>query len=168
MIYAFSGTHGTGKTTAALEFASSLKKKYPTKRIGFLSEVARTCPYPINQFINDKSQMWIFSTQISRELSMLSYNDIVVSDRSAIDAIAYTLIGNMHSLAAGMEELIKRHLGYYKEIRIKLIENNPYNYEDGTRNCNDEIFRKGIQNHIISITSRLCRSSANPPEIFYA
>ncbi len=59
-IIAFSGTHGTGKTTSVFKLAYELKMENPTLKIGVLQETARTCPHPINKDTTPQAQSWIF------------------------------------------------------------------------------------------------------------
>lgn len=55
MKIALIGTHGTGKTTLAYDIISKLKKKGIDA--DFLGEVARICPFPINEQTTKKSQI---------------------------------------------------------------------------------------------------------------
>jgi cytidylate kinase len=57
MKIAFSGSHGTGKTTHVLKKAHELKLQYPNKSIDILSEVARKSYLPINQNSTKESQL---------------------------------------------------------------------------------------------------------------
>ena len=44
-----SGTHGTGKSFLVYELANKYKLDYPNKEITVITEVARQCPFEINQ-----------------------------------------------------------------------------------------------------------------------
>ncbi|MFW6282422.1 MAG: hypothetical protein ACOC1P_00005, partial [Minisyncoccales bacterium] len=66
MKIAFLGTHGTGKTTLAHDLVTKLKKQGIDA--GFLSEIARKCPFPLNEERTKKSQIWIILNQIIAEI----------------------------------------------------------------------------------------------------
>jgi deoxyadenosine/deoxycytidine kinase len=75
------GSHGVGKTTLLKEFY----KIYPNfKRV---SEVAKDCPYPINEETDFTSQAWILKEQIKMEIDNYPGNQIC--DRTTIDQLAY-------------------------------------------------------------------------------
>ena len=65
MKIALIGTHGTGKTTIAHELVAKLKKQ--KINADFLGELARHCPFPINEGTTKKSQLWIILNQILKE-----------------------------------------------------------------------------------------------------
>jgi len=81
----FMGTHGTGKTTRARAMAAQLKAKDPAKRLTLLSDVARSCPLPVNEKTSDLARRWIFHRQMTREVECVAQNDIVVCDRTILD-----------------------------------------------------------------------------------
>ena len=56
----FIGSQGCGKTTTAYALATELKKR--KHDVYVLSEVARSCPFELNEGATEKSQMWIFRT----------------------------------------------------------------------------------------------------------
>lgn len=150
-IIAFSGTHGTGKTTSALKLAESLKLSCPEKSITILMEPATMSPFPINQKTTSESQMWIFTAQIKAELEYLSRFDIVVSDRSIVDSIAYTLVAGFDTLAYAMVEMARHHLQHYNKIIIKTIANNPFCFHDGIRAAQDDEFRERVEQTLIEL-----------------
>ena len=57
MKVAFIGTHGVGKTTLAYGLAMRLKQL--GANVGFLEEVARRCPFPINEETSLQAQVLI-------------------------------------------------------------------------------------------------------------
>lgn len=92
-----SGTHGTGKTTFALKLAYQMKLENPKKTIKLITETADDCPFPIFKKGYSSSidaQLWIFSHQIKLELEASRY-DIIVTDRTLYDVIAYTMMIDM-------------------------------------------------------------------------
>ena len=153
-IIAYTGAHGTGKTTAALQKAELLKRKHPDKSITILTETAPLSPYPINLATTSDSQMWIFTTQIKRELDLLARFDMVVSDRCSVDAIAYTMAAGYDNMAFGMIDLIKYHLHHYDQIIMKTTERNNFCFADGIRVTGDA-FRKEVERCLTEIYGAL-------------
>jgi len=84
------GTHGTGKSMFALRLATQFKAEYPGKQVGLLSEVVRSCPFPVNQQTSVLAQAWIFHSQMIKEIEMESRNDILICDRTILDSVAYS------------------------------------------------------------------------------
>jgi len=84
------GTHGTGKTGFALRMAAHLKSDHPGENVGILTEVARTCPLPINKETSELAQSWIFHGQLVREIELEARNEILICDRTILDSIAYS------------------------------------------------------------------------------
>lgn len=84
------GTHGTGKTTFAMALAAHLKGADPSKRVGLVSEVARSCPFRLNEGATHDAQAWVFHQQFIREIEAAARNDIIVCDRTVFDALAYS------------------------------------------------------------------------------
>lgn len=82
------GTHGIGKTTAAKELFHWAARKAGASLI---NELARCCPWCINEKTTPQAQRWIFHTQISAELvsSADDRETVVVCDRSALDCLVY-------------------------------------------------------------------------------
>jgi predicted ATPase len=154
-IISFTGAHGTGKTTSVLKKSREIKIQYPQASVFILQEVASFCPLPINQKTTADSQLWIFATQIKRELELCSSWDIVISDRTCIDAVAYTYRAGFHDLAERMFSLASLNLHLYKEIYFKTIKNNNYHFSDGVRDCSDKTFRCEIEIILKNYYSRL-------------
>lgn len=117
-IIAYSGPNGTGKTKAVLERVAALKEALPSKRIGFLAENMTFCHYGINGESTPERQMWIFTNHIQAELLLLQHYDLIVTDRSAVDAIAYTHALGWPDLARSMTELVRHHMPLYREINV--------------------------------------------------
>jgi len=119
MKIAFLGTHGTGKTTLAHELVSKLKKQGVDA--GFLSEVARRCPFPLNEDATKKSQIWIILNQIIAEMESEERCGTLVCDRSVLDGYCYYV--NKFGRSPVLEALVKEHLKTYtKLIRVPIRE----------------------------------------------
>ena len=142
-IIAFTGTHGTGKTTAA--YAMAHKLKLQGHNVGLVQETARLCPFPINKRMSEKSQLWIFTTQIQAKLDALRRHPVVVCDRTIIDSIAYSDVAGFHALAGVMFNLALHHYKNYHTIVFKSSANNDYWYSDGIREARDAGFRRDVE-----------------------
>lgn len=119
---AFSGTHGTGKTTAVFDMARKIKTgehiipvEYPN--VGLICEVARESPFPINRETTLQSQTWMFCEQLTREMQMGNIYNVLVLDRTIYDYIAYTW-RVCKSTALSMLDIARKNT-YYDEIIIK-------------------------------------------------
>jgi len=154
-IISISGTHGTGKTTAALLEARNQKIEHPNNTVAVLCEQAALCPYPINKQGSEETQMWIFTKQIEQELKYLAQFDIVVSDRTAVDAIAYTYVAGFHSLASAMFGLVQQHVHVYHKIIFKRIVTNDFWHQDGIRETTDSRYRRDVEDKLIEIYRQL-------------
>jgi thymidylate kinase len=112
MKIAMIGTHGTGKTTAVHEVIAVLKKK--SIDAGYLEEVARRSPLPINEETTKESQSWIFYEHVAREIEMEHKSQIVVCDRSILDIYAYYF--RKFGKNNAMEETIKERMPTYSQL----------------------------------------------------
>ena len=137
MKIAFIGTHGTGKTTLSYQLTAELKKQ--GYNASMITELARKCPFPINKKTDEKTPLWIMTSQISHELAESHHHDIVVCDRSILDAYIYGLItGVTHEL---LEPLVDHWITTY-DLLFKV----PLNYDlidDGVRDT-DPKFQKEV------------------------
>ncbi len=107
------GTHGIGKTTLAYQIATEAKRR--RKNAIVINEVARRCPFPLNDDFTTDGAEWIITSQINRELQAKAEKyDFIVCDRSAYDPICYLKasnkpINNFHKLEMYAEEWIKTY-----------------------------------------------------------
>jgi nicotinamide riboside kinase len=81
------GTHGVNKTTIAYELAGVLKRK--GKTVELLTEIARECPFPLNEEATREAYQWIIARQVQLEIEKTPRADILVCDRSVLDNFAY-------------------------------------------------------------------------------
>src|SRR5215813_13564421 len=81
------GTHGVNKTTIAYELAGVLKRK--GKSVELLTEIARECPFPLNERATSDAYQWIIARQVQLELEKAGRADVLVCDRSVLDNFAY-------------------------------------------------------------------------------
>jgi nicotinamide riboside kinase len=81
------GTHGVGKTTVAYELAARFKRKWKT--VELLTEIARECPFPLNDLATSAAYQWIIARQVQLEIEKSARADIIICDRSVLDNFAY-------------------------------------------------------------------------------
>lgn len=155
-VIALSGPHGTGKSTAVLALGARLKRELG-RDIGIVQEVARRCPYPIlgaDTMATRTAQLWMFTEQIRCELDALRTYELVISDRSIIDYVAYSSVCGYHDLAAGQLALARHHIEVYKEIRFHGAQGFDYLKADGTRNLDPEM-QAEVQARMLELYSHL-------------
>jgi len=80
------GAHGTGKTTLSYQIAAYYKSI--GKNVKIVQEVARSCPFPINEKMTIQSAKWIYLEHSRKELEAAKF-PVVVCDRSVYDSFVY-------------------------------------------------------------------------------
>ncbi len=133
----FIGSQGSGKTTKAYEFATVLKKA--GHDVSVITEVARSCPLPINERTTKASQLWIMGKQMTREQSIKS--NIIITDRTILDSFCYSSRIDIEFFKH-FEQMIKKYMETY-DIVFYLPPNDNYLVDDGTRSI-DKQFRNEI------------------------
>ena len=144
----FLGPQGSGKTTKAYELAAFLKKQ--AYDVYVLSEVARSCPLPINESTTRESQLWILGKQLTREQS--SKGQVLVSDRTVLDVLAYSMRTDPKFFIT-LLEFIKAYMKTY-DIIVYCKANDEYLIDDGTRSA-DKGFRDEIDEIMKSLIFKL-------------
>jgi nicotinamide riboside kinase len=88
------GSHGVRKSTAVAGIARAATAM--GLRVSVLGEVIRTSPHGHNEAATPLAQLWVLTTQVSRELAAaVEAPAVLVADRSVVDNFAY------YSRAAG-------------------------------------------------------------------
>ena len=146
---AFIGTHGTGKTTLAHELVTKLKKKGIDAE--FLGEIAKTCPFPINEGTTKKSQVWIILNQIIQELEAEEKTSLLICDRSVLDGYCYYV--NKFGRSSFLEPIVLKHLGTYSHL-IKVPIREGFLKKDKIRSTNEN-FQKDIDTQFNKLLKRL-------------
>jgi len=144
----FVGSQGCGKTTTAYALATELKKR--GHDVYVLSEVARSCPFELNEGATEQSQMWIFGKQLTREQS--SKGEILVSDRTLMDSFCYG-IRACPNFFIPLTPFVKEYLKTYDFI-FYLKPKDEYLVDDGIRSTNKE-FRDEIDKIITDHIKKL-------------
>lgn len=166
-IIAFSGTHGTGKTKSAADKFSELKVRHRTCSVDLVCNVAGRSPYPVNQAATEAGQLWMFAKRIELELTAIDRFDIVVTDRTLVDIIAYTVVAGFQETAQGMLAIAGRHMHQYKEIHVKQLDRNSFCYADGIRASGTPEYRKEIEHTIMDTYKHLADTDVYPGNIYY-
>ncbi|MEK6913835.1 MAG: AAA family ATPase [Nanoarchaeota archaeon] len=133
MKIALIGTHGTGKTTSA--YGIALKLKENGFNVDILGEVARECPFPINENTTKEAQTWILFMQYLKEIEREEKCDYLVCDRSLLDNYAYYV--RKFGRSKALEPFILEHMKSYGYL-FKIPINEKYLINDGARAVNKE------------------------------
>jgi len=152
---AYTGSHGTGKSTAVYNKALQLKKEYTDKEIGIFLENARFCPLPINKASTIASQLWILGNQITKEIELSKIYDILVCDRTIIDVVAYSYVFGFKTFADNLFEVCRYYMYTYDEIHLKTIEKNDYWFPCGIRDTEDAHYREAVEKKLIELYTKL-------------
>ncbi len=146
---AFIRTHGTGKTTLAHDFVVALKKSHIDA--DFLGEIARKCPFPINEEATEKAQIWIILQQIIQEIEAEDKTDVLVCDRSVFDGYCYYV--NKFGRNKALEALVLQHLQTYDYI-IKVSIRRGFLKKDKVRSTS-KTFQKKIDRLMDKLLKKL-------------
>jgi nicotinamide riboside kinase len=81
------GTHGVGKTTVAYELGGAIKRRGCT--VELLTEIARECPFALNDQASREAHQWIIARQVQLEIEKRPRAQVLICDRSVLDNFAY-------------------------------------------------------------------------------
>lgn len=137
------GTHGVNKTTIAYELAGVLKRG--GKTVELITEIARECPFPLNEAATREAYQWIIARQVQLEIEKAPRAEILVCDRSVLDNFAYYLrrYGDDSLEAEALRLYCLSWINTY-DLLIRLPVANPLT-ADGFRST-DEGFQREIDN----------------------
>lgn len=146
-LIAFSGTHGTGKSFRAYNFAIDLKLM--GYNVVVLDELARECPLKINKEAGILTQYWILASQMKKEIKLMDRYDYIISDRSVFDTIAYAV--TLGLIDFSNDSLISNYVrdNYFK---IFVLDPDAFDYQvdDGVRDM-DVGFRYTVHTNLLKI-----------------
>lgn len=130
------GTHGVNKTTIAYELAGALKRK--GRAVELLAEIARECPFPLNERATREAHQWVISRQVQLEIEKTRRADVLVCDRSVLDNFAYylRLFGGDSDDARALEAYCRSWMKTY-DLLVRLPVTNPLS-PDGFRSTDVE------------------------------
>ena len=151
----FTGAQGTGKTTAAKNLLQEMRSKAGERfiKIDLVHEAARSCPLPINKETNCWSQLWIAAEMFQREIEqeIVEKNDIIICDRTLLDAFAYSIRADPNFFRT-LEPFIESYMGTYDVIFYMPIHKG-WLKKDGVRDV-DPKFQKDINDRIYSYLNK--------------
>lgn len=156
-LIAYTGTHGTGKTTSVFERAREEKIANPDKKVGIICENAAFSPFPINTKTTHDSQLWIFTSQLCKEIEMSQKYDILICDRTICDSIAYTVVAGFADLYDAMMKMAEHHITRYNEISFKTVEKNDWLHADGLRDAANTNWRMIVESKLKQIYTDLSK-----------
>lgn len=109
------GPQGSGKTTACLELATTLKKL--GIHIKLISESAEDCPFPINEFSTVDANHWIIFNQLKLEMDAKAKfkRGVIICDRTPFDSDIYAFYRG-HFLGNGLSKFVTWWLSTYDLI----------------------------------------------------
>jgi thymidylate kinase len=83
------GSHGVGKTSLAFLIASELKRE--GFNVNVITELIRECPLPINKNATKNTFLWLFSSQIKKEIEFTNQKGLqyLICDRTVYDPVIY-------------------------------------------------------------------------------
>lgn len=137
---AFVGSHGIRKTSAVAGFAGAISRAGQSWDL--VREVVRDSPLGLNEGATSEAQLWVITTQISRELELAPKVDVLISDRSVVDNYAYFLRAAGGQDPYGLSSLIAAWARTYT-LAVRLRPDVAL-VEDGVRSTNDA-FRDEIE-----------------------
>ena len=123
MKVALIGTHGVGKTTLAYDVCARVKKT--GQNVELVTEVARRCPFPVNEATTLEAQLWILHAQIAAELDAARRAPCVLCDRSVLDNYCYLV--NKCGRQPELERWLQRWLeSYHLLVGVPLVRESIY------------------------------------------
>lgn len=151
----FIGAHSTGKTT----LLNKIIEKNNEMKIAKIDEVARKVidkGYPLNKETMDVSYMYYISKQLEYERKLNNCEfDLLISDRTIIDLLAYTIVNKTYPQSTMTNEFLEMlhnlfllHNNYYDLYVYFPIE---FPMVLDTTRPNDEDYRKKIDNTMLKL-----------------
>jgi len=137
------GTHSAGKTTLSYLLAAKFKKENHNVKI--IQEVARSCPYALNEGMSWQACLWIYHEHMRKEIEAMQKFDTIICDRSCIDSFIYAEVKGCFHLDPGeidhnFAAACKWMESYNKIIYVK--PNGMLPVDDGVRSTDVEFQKK--------------------------
>jgi nicotinamide riboside kinase len=153
MKIAIIGSHSTGKTTILRALVDTLSSKNIPLII--VDELARRCPFPINEATSYEAQAWIQHEQIEEETKQeqaSSPETIIICDRSTLDNFAYFKRACPTQDLSSFEQQAIAHMTTYDAV-FKTTMLDVEAKADGVRSI-DQAFRTEIDQAITHLFER--------------
>lgn len=153
----FVGSHGVGKSSAALQYASELKRRHPDKSVTVLEENVRALKRALNGELNTPVfQRVCILDQIRTELLAEHTHDIVVCDRTSIDPLIYAQALGVEVPGDYVRIAISNIASFDKVIFVRPVDYAQSIADDGfrhtdleLRNIVDELFEDFLRINVI-------------------
>lgn len=155
MKIAFTGSHGTGKTTSLYKLLYETKINNPNNSVHGIYEIAATSPFKINLESTESSQLYIFSKQLEAEIFYTNKFDIVICDRTIMDCIAYSEYFGFKEFVNSIMPFCEHYIKTYDEIYFKKCENNNYCHNDKIRIGDNDSYRIGVENCLLNLYEKM-------------
>jgi len=148
------GTHGIGKTTIAYELGGAIKRR--GKTVELLTEIARECPFALNDRASREAHLWIIARQVQLEIEKSLRADVLVCDRSVLDNFAYyaRLYGATGQQSEALISYCRMWMNTY-DLLVRLPITEPLT-DDGFRSTNVK-----FQHEIDQLCDKLFESDYN-------
>lgn len=145
------GSHGTGKTTLVdvveFDFAND-------HIVHTVEEVASRCPHSINRETTPQSQEWILREQIRAEMDAPHDCDLILSDRTTLDNLAYSYTifhkFDPHDFIS-LERMAIRWMDTYDILAYLPVE---FGLEDNGIRDTDPTFQEEVDGNIRALIRR--------------
>jgi len=134
-LIAITGTHGTGKTTLSFQLAAEYKKLGANVKI--IQEVARSCPFPLNENMTRETALWIYHEHSKKELEACRDHDVVICDRTSFDSFVYATSLNI-DFPEILMDCAMDHLHDYDYIYFVRPDKKETVFDDGVRSTDVE------------------------------
>lgn len=149
-LIAITGTHGTGKTTLSFQLAAEYKRLGANVKV--IQEVARICPFPLNENMTSETALWIYHEHSKKELEACRDHDVVICDRTRFDSFVYAESLNIRDLKC-ITEFVSHELNDYDLLYFVRHSEDELPKNDGIRSTDiefqekvDRIFYKYLSN----------------------
>ncbi len=162
MLIAITGTHGTGKTTLTFQLAATYKALGANVKI--VQEVARSCPFPLNDQMTYETALWIYYEHSKKELEACRTHDIVICDRTSFDSFMYAKSLYINGLSKQREAAFK-HLKDYDSLYFVRPDYKKKPINDGIRSI-DIDFQKKIDLLFYENINHIDHIPVNSSQIF--
>jgi len=161
-LIAITGTHGTGKTTLSFQLAAEYKKLGANVKI--IQEVARSCPFPLNENMTCETALWIYHEHSKKELEACRDHDVVICDRTSFDSFVYAECLDL-DINIGLKACALSHLYDYDYIYFVRPKITSGITPDGVRSTSIE-FQVKVDYLFEKHLSYAKHSIINSPQIF--
>jgi len=135
-LIAITGTHGTGKTTLSFLLAAEYKKLGANVKI--IQEVARSCPFPLNDDMTRETALWIYHEHSKKELEACRDHDVVICDRTSFDSFVYAECMGIDIMDLEERRAAYWHLDDYSELYLVRPDNLCTLHDDGIRSVDSK------------------------------